>query len=291
MELTLAENLLYSTAKLTALKAGNVVSTGSGFFMSFAAIGDRSVPAIVTNRHVLRGCDTIRVVCHLEDENGRPSGELANCDISISNRSVVHHFETGVDLCAIPFGLILHQAKDAGKPIFFRPLPMDLVPKEDDWQYFDAIEEITMIGCPNGISDEVNNFPIVRRGITASSLSKRYDSRDEFMVDIACYPGSSGSPIFVYDRNGYLDRKTNTFRLGEQRLKLVGILYAGPQITNTGNVVLMTPPAVTVPSMMHLGNAIRASALYRFDTFFREASYGDANKGVEAQDISRVSLD
>lgn len=89
------------------------------------------------------------------------------------------------------------------------------------------------------------------------------------MVDMACFPGSSGSPIFVYDRNGYLDRRANVYNMGQQRILLVGVLYAGPQIANNGHIILGQPPQVAVAAMMHLGNAIRASALMTMDAEIR----------------------
>ncbi len=118
-----------------------------------------------------------------------------------------------------------------------------------------------MIGCPRGISDEVNNLPIVRRGITATSLSKLYNGKPEFMVDMACFPGSSGSPIFLYNRNGFFDRKQNSYMMGTTRLKFVGVLYAGPLVTNDGQLVLGQVPRVAVQSMMHLGNALRSTTV------------------------------
>src|SRR5690606_28078780 len=127
-----------------------------------------------------------------------------------------------------------------------------------------------MIGCPNGLSDETNNLPISRRGITATSLTKDYNGKPEFMVDMACFPGSSGSPIFLYDKNGYWDRKKNSYNLGAPRLKLVGILYAGPLIANDGRIVLSHMPRVEISSMMHLGNAIKASELRVLDQLVRQ---------------------
>lgn len=267
--LTLAENLLYSTVMLTAFKSGAAVSTGTGFFMQFAFEGDRFVPAIVTNKHVVQGSDQITAVCHFADGD-QPSGKFVSCSIAIAPGSYINHPDPDTDLCAVPIGDIMQQAIDAGTPIFLRMLGFDIIPKDDDWQYFDAIEEVTMVGCPNGISDIVNNLPIVRRGITASSLAKRYNGKEEFMVDMACFPGSSGSPVFIYDRNGYLDRRQNSYLIGQQRILLVGILYAGPQIANSGHLILGQPPQVAVAAMMHLGNVIRASALKQLDVEFRK---------------------
>lgn len=263
-DLTIAESLLYSTVKLTASNSGSPISTGTGFFMQLAARGETTIPCIVTNKHVVNGSDQVTAICHFADGD-RPSGRFVSCNMAVLPGSVIAHPDANVDLCAIPIGPIMNQAAAAGTPLFLRMLAFDIVPKAEDWEYFDAIEEVTMIGCPNGISDEANNLPIVRRGITASSLAKRYNGKDEFMVDMACFPGSSGSPIFIYDRNGFLDRRNNSYMIGTQRILLVGILYAGPQIENNGHIILGQPPKVAVAAMMHLGNAIRASALKVLD--------------------------
>lgn len=258
--LTVAESLLYSTVKLTTSLSGKPVGSGTGFFMRLAQKDQLFIPSIVTNKHVIEGSDQVTVICHLADGR-KPSGQFIRCNIPIGPGSYLLHPDPDVDLCAIPIADIINQAGAANTPLFCQMLELDIVPKDGDWEYFDAIEDVTMVGCPNGISDEANNLPIVRRGITASSLSKKYNGKHEFMVDMACFPGSSGSPIFIYNREGFLDRRENTYKMGQSRLLLVGVLYAGPQITNSGHIVLAKPPEVAVATMMHLGNAIRASAL------------------------------
>lgn len=268
LELTVSEKLLYSTMKITTFKAGVSVSTGTGFFMNFARDGEDHWPAIVTNKHVVAGADVITVMCHYADGE-RPSGQFVACNLRIEPGSCVEHPDPTVDLCAIPTGSLMNKAKSAGKPIYVMALEQSLIPSEEDWQYFDAMEEVTMVGCPNGISDEYNNLPIARRGITASHLSKKYNGKEEFLVDMACFPGSSGSPVFIYDRSGHLNRRTNTYEIGTQRLMFVGILYAGPQISNNGQIILGQQPRVMVAAMMHLGNVIRSTALLAIDAEFR----------------------
>jgi len=267
--MTLAENLLYTTVKLIAFQGGAPISTGTGFMFAFAQDGDRSVPCIVTNKHVVEGADMIRARLHF-GKGDEPSGEFVNCDFDISGGVPFSHPNPDIDLCAFAYADIIRQADSQGKTLFFRQLDMSLVPEDGDWSFFDALEEVTMIGCPNGLADEVNNLPISRRGITATSLGKNYNGKPEFMVDMACFPGSSGSPIFIYDRNGFLDRKSNSYNIGIQRIKLVGILYSGPLISNDGKIVLTHMPRVEVASMMHLGNAIRASELRVLDTVIRQ---------------------
>ncbi|MER8863441.1 serine protease [Mesorhizobium sp. M0751] len=264
----MAEQLLYSTVKLTSSSNGVPSSTGTGFFMSFPFDGGRNVIVLITNKHVLNGATAVTAVCHVA-EGDTPSGRFLPCTIANRPEFVVHHPAADVDLCALIFGPILNQAYEAGTSLFFRSIDPSLIPEPQDWEFFDAIEDVTMIGCPRGISDEVNNLPIVRRGITASALSKKYNGKEEFMVDMACFPGSSGSPIFLYDRNGYFDRKQNSYMLGASRLKLVGILYSGPLVTNDGRLVLAQIPRVAVNSMMHLGNALRSTAILQIESEIR----------------------
>jgi len=128
-----------------------------------------------------------------------------------------------------------------------------------------------MIGCPNGIYDEVNKMPLVRRGITATSIGKKYEGKPYFLVDMACFPGSSGSPVFIYNQSGYFNKKTNSNIVGTGRLFFVGVLFAGPTITNTGQVVLSKMPTVQVSSMMHLGYVVRSSEILELEKMVQGA--------------------
>ena len=268
---SMAQQAIYSTVKLTAFKNGNIIGTGTGFFFHFDEKGDSSCPAIVTNKHVIAGADEIRARCHLShDEGGRPSGQFVNFIMQLHTTTIIYHPNNDIDLCALMIGTILQQGKDLKKPVFYVPLGINLIPSRAGYNKFDDIENVTMIGCPNGISDEVNNVPIVRRGITATSLTRNYNDKPEFVVDMACFPGSSGSPIFVMDQAGYFDHTTNQYLMGANRFYLVGILYAGPMITNTGAVILAHPPKVEVAAMMHLGYAVKAAELFAMDEFIKK---------------------
>jgi len=60
-----------------------------------------------------------------------------------------------------------------------------------------------MVGYPVGIWDSANNMPVIRRGITATHPGKDYEGKSEFMIDAACFPGSSGSPVFLFNLGSY----------------------------------------------------------------------------------------
>ncbi|CAA2136741.1 serine protease [Hyphomicrobium sp. ghe19] len=216
--MAIAEQMLHSTVKLVSMKGGAACSTGTGFFMNFAIRGESSVPAIVTNKHVIEGSDQVTALCHLADD-GKPSGKFIACGMPTTRNCVFHHPDANVDLCAVPIGNIMQAAIALKTPLFITHLALDLIPDDEDWKYFDAIEEVTMIGCPNGLSDEANNLPIVRRGITATSLGKLYNGKPEFMVDMACFPGSSGSPCFCMIGPGISTAKRTACMSREQPMK------------------------------------------------------------------------
>lgn len=258
---TLAEQMLYSVAKITALKEGKVIGFGSGFYWSVPPIDGRHMQLLVTNKHVIEGADQVQVMAHLSpnlEERG-PTGEYAQCEIHLDEVLVYHHPDPNIDLVGINFAGTIALSVEHGRPLYTVGLDERLLPNPEQWEQFDAIEEVVMVGCPKGIYDQHNISPISRRGISATPLANLYEGREEFLVDMACFPGSSGSPVFMLNRDGFLDRSTNSYRMGEGRFFFLGILYAGPTITNEGVVILNKQPTAHVATMMHLGQCIRST--------------------------------
>jgi len=107
------------------------------------------------------------------------------------------HPEPDIDLCILPIAPILIAAKEQGDDPFFVPADDSLIPTPADLNDLTAMEDIVMIGYPNGICDSVNNQPVFRKGITATHPAKDFKGKPEFMIDAACFPGSSGSPRYL----------------------------------------------------------------------------------------------
>src|SRR5690606_32118899 len=119
------------------------------------------------------------------------------------------------------------------------PLDKSLIMSDEELDQLTALEDIIMIGYPNGIWDSVNNLPIMRRGITATHPKMDFNGKPEFMIDAACFPGSSGSPIILLNEGSY--RTQDSIVMGS-RVKLLGVLYAGPVSTVTGNIQVVNIP-------------------------------------------------
>lgn len=272
--LSLSEQLVYSTVRIECETAHGEIGTGTGFFYQFAKSEDNFVPAIVTNKHVINGAQKGLIHLHLADQKGSPlSGQFFSVVIENMQANWILHPDPEVDLCIMPIAPLLMHAQSKGKSIFFISLDHSLIPSQDLIAAFTAIEDIVMIGYPNGIWDRTNNMPIVRRGITATHPNLNYNGKQEFMIDAACFPGSSGSPVFLFNIGTYAQRDGGT-AIGS-RIALLGILYAGPQYTAIGEIQIVNVPTQQKPVAFsripnNLGLVIKSGRLVDFDAILEK---------------------
>lgn len=270
MSVSNADRLVRCTVLIEAVAGGKVIGRGSGLLMQltpFAPPDARFAPVVVTNKHVVEGAELLRY---------RLASGVAGQSITSTSpiSAVMLHPDEEVDLCLIPVpaeGLqhgVHRNEFISSKDIF----------SADRLSQLTAIEPILMIGYPNGVIDQKGLFPIARRGITATPAYEDFDGKADFVIDCACFPGSSGSPVFLFDPFGYVT-KDNTVMLGEVRFGLLGFLYAGPIMSQAGEIVAAPPPGklnqmVEVPLMLNLGFCIRAEKLEDFYPALREATDG-----------------
>jgi hypothetical protein len=271
-QLSPMEQLCHSTVRIECDFPDGSRGTGSGFFYSLCKNGDRHVPVIVTNRHVVEGAVKGRFILTLSDPDGNPLyGKNKGFELDAFSSRWAPHPDGATDLCVMPIAPLLHLADQSGDKFFFVTLDDSLLPSEEEIRDFVGLEEITMVGYPNGLWDSVNNLPICRRGVLASSFDKDWAGKKEFLIDAACFPGSSGSPVFLFNVGGYQTR--NAMLVGG-RLKLLGILYAGPQHTITGEVKVVTIPTIQKPISVatipnNLGFVIKSEKIRDFEMYFK----------------------
>lgn len=264
----MAEQLMYSTVRITFEDRDGACGSGTGFFYQQPFSDQKNLPLIVTNKHVVANTAKGQFKVHLGeivDAKMRPNGQSAIFEFDNFESEWFMHPNDGVDLCAMPFGPLQAHARDNKKEIFRVQLGPQLIPSQKELEDLDAVEEVIMVGYPNGLWDEANNFPLFRRGITASHPAIDFENQKIFVIDAACFPGSSGSPVVLINK-GVVITKSGETKLGQHRAHLLGVLSSGPVFTAKGEIKRRTIPTskksfVETNLMMNLGFVEKASEI------------------------------
>src|SRR5437868_3928234 len=98
-----AEQLAYSTVRIETVSASGQIGTGTGFFYRFADTGNKHVPAIVTNRHVVAAAKKGRFRLTLRTADGGPDRlKHLNFEIEDFEQGWTAHPDGTTDLCVMP---------------------------------------------------------------------------------------------------------------------------------------------------------------------------------------------
>ena len=264
------EQIIHTTIRIISLRADGLTSTGTGFFYRYD-IANKQVPVIVTNKHVVK--DSVKLVLKFSvaSNDSFVQGDSQTINMDNPKGLLINHPDDNVDLCLIKIAPILNLKLQKKMHIVFLTKE-NVITDEYISNNISNIENITTIGYPNGIIDEYNNLPIVRRGITATSLKYDFNNNKEFLIDSAIYNGSSGSPVFIFNQGSY--SIGNSLYAGDRCL-LVGIVYAVMLHTVNGELKIKEVPVTSVPVAEsripnNLGVVIKACKLFDFENIIDE---------------------
>lgn len=269
--MNLVDMAALSTVRLEGIAPDGSSSVGTGYFFKWQHPSlSQHCPAIITNKHVVDGCSHIKAIFWVTDASITPrsDGSVEVQDkvellIEVGGFNVVRHPSAEVDLCFLPLVSFLEQLP-RGKVLKNVFLDKGWLLTPEERAHLRSVEPIVMIGYPNGLWDELNNRPIARKGVTASHALVKWNGKQEFMIDAACFPGSSGSPVFLHE-DGLYSLPDGSYTPGA-RMRLLGTLWGGPTYTAQGHMEQRNiPTAVQVvavtPLMLNLGFVIQADAL------------------------------
>lgn len=274
-EFSIMEQLCFCTTRIETEDSKGGKYTGTGFFLNLK-IDDKTIPLVVTNKHVVKNMSKgMFKMTEADTENNPIYSKHFTVEVSNNFEQIwTLHPDPNVDLCVLPINIIIEIAAKQRKTFFYKSIDNSLIPSQDLLETLDAVEEVCMIGYPNGLWDALNNMPIVRRGTTATDIKLDYNGKKEFLIDAACYPGSSGSPVFICNVGGYTDKKGN-LNWGNSRIIFLGILYAGPQLTTAGEIRIIDIPTIQTPIPVtsipvNLGIIIKAEKILDFIKVLKE---------------------
>lgn len=265
--------LLYYTTQLSCTRLNPITHkidtvSGTAFFFNFAQDIKYSRPYIVTNRHVIADAITGTFLLHKALPNGKPDTSVI--DVSLSNFSQywINHPNNQVDLCIMPLAPLIIEADKMGYKIYYNDLASVQIPDSSEWEKFNVIEDIKFVGYPIGLADYAHDFPIFRSGYTATPPFVDYNNKKEFLIDAPCFPGSSGSPVFIFDKKTKLSDNRKTV-IEISRFYFLGVLYGGPVYTSVGTIVVQNIPTQLIPFPINnipanLGFVIKSNVLLDF---------------------------
>ena len=159
------DQLMKSAVRIEAKLQDGGVATGSGFAYRFASRKDGlHVPAIVTNKHVIEGASAVSFPISVADKSGNTTGQYEVITYELNKSNVMYHPSSDVDLCAILAAPIHQYFEQKGLQPALVHLDKEITANTNTFSELLPLEEVTMIGFPNGIWDSTNNGSIARRG-------------------------------------------------------------------------------------------------------------------------------
>jgi Trypsin-like peptidase domain len=259
-----SEQLIHSTALIETLDEKGIRSSGTGFFFSFFRHGTTSVEAIITNRHVLQNASSVFVTLTVS-KDGLPQFAKTK---RLQLLHWLFHPDPTIDLAMIAIWPELGPLVATGETFMMVASEPSLVPTDAELHDLMPLEDVLIVGYPDGISDGVNNVPVFRRGITATPVYLDFQGKPQFLLDAAIFPGSSGSPVFLFNQGTWSDRAGHVV-MGA-RLRLLGIVFAVAQHKSDGQIVIRPAPTQSLPSVEtlipnNIGLCVKAAKVLDFE--------------------------
>ncbi|WP_127471553.1 S1 family peptidase [Thiomicrorhabdus aquaedulcis] len=207
---SLSKKLLFNTVRIDTLLENGSEGAGTGFFFN-CFLSDNPYPFLVTNRHVVELAKVGTLSFTAAHEGAPVIGKRLDVSIADFANQWFYHPDPEIDLAIMPLALLGKSVQALNENIYFHAIDIDLIPSIEQLDAFDALESVLFVGYPNGVWDNVNLMPIMRRGTTATSLLLDFEGKREFLIDASVYPGSSGSPVFLYNPESHLSPESRKF--------------------------------------------------------------------------------
>jgi hypothetical protein len=256
---TTFENLFFTTVRIETIHPDKNISYGTGFLISYDYENDKKSIFLITNKHVIEGGAAWKILFNVSNCNipidapifGNQIGaDIGNSQYILRNNMyelISPNIDDGVwikhekyDIAITNFTRMYAILVRNKKTPFIRTFNYKHFPKQEDIENeIDAIEDVFIIGYPNALFDPKTLIPIVRQGITATPFTLDFENEPIFLIDASIFPGSSGSPVLLLDRN--IQYKQNK-RSIMQRSFLLGIVSAVHIENNYDEIFQMNIP-------------------------------------------------
>lgn len=268
--------LVRNTVRLLAGSSPDqLTSSGTGFFYQVThPTANMAKVLILTNKHVVRGASFVNFVLSSApsvvdlDEEHQPKGRIDHQITIPLTGNLILHPDAETDLCAINVTIPYGQILQSGRQIRSMNLDYSWVLAAQDRKNLRDIEQVLVIGYPSGLWDSHNNMPIARRGSTATHALARYAGKQNFLVDVAAFQGSSGSPVFTYEAPMF--RQPDGSYTPGTKVAFVGVVWGVIERSVTGELRAIEMPSAlaqvpVLQASLNLAIALHSDAVLDID--------------------------
>lgn len=252
-----------------------LTSTGTGFFYQVThPTSNLARVLILTNKHVVRGAAIVQFVLSSApsvadlDAQHQPIGRTDHPVILPLAGNLINHPDQSIDLCAIDITILYGQIFQRGRQLRSMCIDSSWLPSQQDRIGLRDIERVLVIGYPIGLWDEHNKMPIARQGSTATHPLAHYAGKRNFLIDVAAFQGSSGSPVFSYEAPMFR-QPDGSFTPGT-KVNFIGIVWGVIERTVTGKLQAVEIPSAlehipVLQSPLNLALALHSDAVRDLD--------------------------
>lgn len=193
------DHLSLSTTPVNLFKGGELVSQGTGFYYG-EKVEDGQVLFLVTNYHVLTGSAPTEKKAPIGDnisfqfhESTEETGKVKNIRLPLFTKTgkplwIASTSFPEADLAVIPV------VSDAYKDCTVSGISADWAKSQ---MLLRPTTNVTLVGYPYGFFDTANALPIWKTGTIASEPTVDFEKKPLLLIDVAAFPGMSGSPVFA----------------------------------------------------------------------------------------------
>ncbi len=273
---SISEKMLYCTVPIKLIENNQTVNTASSFFFNYETTNNKQVIILIANRHFVENVDDINqldfslnkkkieieITNHFDDDTNGMSRHLVDW--------YLHPTE---DLAFCFWNPILSRInRSTNKNVFLLTLDESTIPTQQQLDDLSALENVVMIGYPNGMYDMKNNLPLFRNGSTSSHPAFDFNGKKHALVDMACIPGSSGSPVFILNEGLYSTKNGSTvignrlFFLGIENMSPIQSSPVYEKVMVSGKSVIQKSQTMYVKNFINLGYYIKSSEMSALKT-------------------------
>lgn len=256
---SISERLMYLTVRLVS-----GVHTATGFIYKTP----NNTHVIIANRHFAEKTDKL-------DYSKTTLKDILSIELHLTtgtNASITDCVDWYLHpTCDLAFFNLDDLLNKYPNNYFFLSLTSQDIPTQSDLDDLGVLEDVVMVGYPDGRYDALNNYPIFRYGKTATHPAVDYNGLKIGMIDVPCLPGSSGSPVAIINE-GFYYNKTGVTQVGN-RFIFLGIEVSMPctlqdVYEKDSNGDLKATKKYYYYHDLSLGNYIKSKELNKFNSIF-----------------------